>query len=74
MTINTLPDDVKNSDIEYCINEYVRQIEHRDILWKYWFSKSTISELAEEYHMSDTAIKNVIYTIGDRVLIKATRM
>lgn len=74
MTINTLPDDVKNSDIEYCINEYVRQVEYREILRKHWFGRSTISDLAEEHHMSDTAVKKVIYSIGDKILIKATRM
>ena len=74
MTIHTVPGDVKNSDIEYCINEYVRQIEHREILRKHWFSRATISDLAEEYHMSDTAVKKIIYTIGDKILIKATKM
>ena len=29
MTIHNLSEEVKNSDIEYCINEYVRQIEYR---------------------------------------------
>lgn len=74
MTINTLPESVKNSDIEYCIDEYVRKIEHREILRKHWFGKATIGGLAEEYNMSDTAVKKIIYTTGDKILIKATRM
>lgn len=74
MTIRTIDDNVKNSDIEYCINEYVRSVEHRDILHKHWFEGLTISELADQYHLSDTAIKKIIYDIGDKILIRATKM
>jgi len=74
MTIRSVPDDVKNSNIEYCINEYVRSEEDRDILRKHWFKRMTIGELADEYHKSDTIIKRIIYHTGDKILIKASKM
>ena len=74
MTINSLPVDVKNSDIEYCINEYVRPIEHREILYKHWFNQVTIGELARDYNISETSIKKILYGIGDKVLLKAINM
>ena len=74
MTIHTIDDNVKNSDIEYCINEYVRPIEYREILHKHWFSRATIGSLAEEYHISETAVKKIIYNVGDKILLKAAKM
>lgn len=74
MTIHTINDEVKNSDIEYCIDEYVRPVEYREILRKHWFHRTTISALAEEYHISETAVKNVIYGLGDKILLKAEKM
>ena len=74
MTIHTVGDDVKNSDIEFCINEFVRSIENRNILHKHWFERKTISELSEEYHVSETAIKKIIYNIGDKILLKAQKI
>lgn len=74
MTIHNIPDNIRNSDIEYCINEYVRPIEHREILYKHWFERMTIGELAEQYRLSETAVKRVIYDIGDKILIKASEM
>ena len=74
MTIRTIEDDVRNSDIEYCINEYVRPIEHREILYKHWFSRKTIGELSEEYGLSETAIRKILYGIGDKVLLRALKM
>lgn len=74
MTIHQIPDTVKNSDIEYCISEYVRPYEYREILRKHWFERKTICDLAAEYNLSDTAIKKIIYGIGDRILLKAAKM
>lgn len=74
MTIHTLSGDVKNSDIEYCINEYVRQIEYREILRKHWFEGVTLQALAAEYNKSMTSIKHIVYDIGDTVLLKADKM
>lgn len=74
MTIHTIQEDVKNSDIEYCIKEYVRPIEHREILREYWFGGKTLEEIAEDHHKSLTSIKKIIYKTGDRILLKASEM
>lgn len=74
MTIHNLSEEVKNSDIEYCINEYVRQIEYRDILKEHWFKGATLQGLALKYNRSLTSIKHIIYDIGDKILIKADKM
>ena len=74
MTIHTVPDSVRNSDIEYCIDEYVRQTEYRDILREHWFHGATLEALAQDHDKSLTAIKNIIYNIGDKVLLKADKM
>lgn len=69
-----IPEDVLNSAIEYCINEYVRLKENREILRDRWFGGMTISELAGKYNKAETSIKDVIYGIGDRILLKAARI
>ena len=74
MTIHNISDDIKNSDIEYCISEYVRPYKYREILRKHWFFRATIGDLAAEYNLSETAIKKIIYDLGDKVLLKATKM
>lgn len=71
MTIHTIDDNIKNSDIEYCIDEYVRQIEYREILREHWFNGATLQALALDHGKSLTAIKHIIYDIGDSILIKA---
>ena len=74
MTIHSIDENVLNSNIVYCINEYVRPIKHREILYKHWFEQATIGGLSAEYHLSDTAIKKILYDIGDKILLKASKM
>ena len=69
-----IPDDVLNSHVEYCINEYVRQLVHRDMLRDRWFGGLSLERLAEKYDISVTAVKDVIYGIGDKVLLRASKM
>jgi len=69
-----ISENILNSNIEYCINEYVRLVEHRDILREKWFLGCTLDELAEKYHKSTTSIKKIIYGTGDKILIKASEM
>lgn len=66
-----IPPDVKNSDISRCINEYVRLVEHRKLLRDKWFRGLTLEELAEKYHYSTTAVKDILYGEGDAVLARA---
>ena len=69
-----IPEDALNSAVKYCIDEYVRLEQHRDILRDRWFRGSTIEAIAIEYKMSETAVKNVIYEIGDKILVRALKM
>lgn len=69
-----IDENILNSNIEYCIDEYVRLIEHREILRERWFYGLTIGELAEKHHLSETAVKAVLYDVGDKILFKASKL
>ena len=69
-----IPEDTLNSNIEYCIDEYVRLYEHRNILREKWFEGLTIEELASRHKLSETRIKDILYKQGDKVLIQASKM
>lgn len=71
---HAISDDILNSNIEYCINEYVRIIEHRDILRDKWFYDYSFEQIAEKYNKSPTAIKKIIYKTGDKILLRASEM
>ena len=66
-----IPPDVRNSDLTYCIDEYVRKQDHRDMLKDHWYHGYTIEELAEKYQVSATTVKKVLYDIGDNILLRA---
>ena len=65
-----IPEHVKNSDVLYAIDEYVRLEKHRDILKDHWFKGLSFYELSQVYNLSLTAVKNIIYGIGDKILLK----
>lgn len=67
-----IDDDVTNTRLTYCIDEYVRSREHRNLLKDHWFEAMSFEELAEKYHLSVSAVKKIVYNIGDKILIKAT--
>lgn len=69
-----IDEDTLNSNIEYCIDEYVRLYEHREILREKWFGGKTIEEIAEMHKLSEARIKKIIYDQGDRILVKASKM
>jgi DNA-directed RNA polymerase specialized sigma24 family protein len=69
-----IPEDTLNSNIEYCINEYVRLYEHREMLREKWFGGKTLEEIAENHNLSVTQVKNIIYTQGDKILVRASKM
>lgn len=69
-----IPEDTLNSNINYCIDEYVRLIEHRQILREKWFDGITIEELASRHKLSETRIKEILYKQGDKILIRASKM
>lgn len=65
--------DTLNSAIEYCIDEYVRIIEHREMLREFWFGGMTISGIAEKHNKSESCVKDVLYKIGDQILLRADK-
>lgn len=69
---HTIPEDTLNSDLTYCINEYVRSVEHRKMLRDWWFHGATLESLGADYHLSLTAVKKVVYGIGDPILLRAS--
>lgn len=69
-----IDENTLNSNIEYCIDEYVRLVEHREILRQKWFEGYTLKRLSEEHHLSDTAIKRIVYDIGDKIILRAAKM
>lgn len=69
-----IDENILNSNIEFCIDEYVRKYEHRDMLREKWFGGCSLEELATRHHLSSSAVKNVIYGIGDKILLRASEM
>lgn len=69
-----IDDDILNSAIEYCIDEYVRLIEHREMLREFWFKGMTISGIAEKHNISETSVKKVLYNTGDKILLRADKL
>ena len=73
MTSHKIPKETYNSDLSYCINEFVRNVEHRKMLRDWWFHGETLEGLAGKYHISLTSVKQIIYEEGDPIILKATQ-
>lgn len=69
-----IPPDTLNSNINYCIDEYVRLVEHREMLRDKWFYGKTFEKIAEDHKISVQRAKDIIYNIGDPILIRASNM
>lgn len=69
-----IPPETLNSNINYCIDEYVRLVVHRDMLRDKWFHGATFEKLAEKYGVTVQTAKNVVYDIGDPILVRASKM
>lgn len=69
-----IPPETLNSNIEYCINEYVRLIDHREILRDSWFRGLSFEKIAEKHKVSVQTVKNVMYNTGDAILHRASKM
>lgn len=65
-----IPENVKNSDLTFIVDEYVRLERDRAVLKDHWFCGLTFEQLADKNHLSVNAIKNIVYGIGDKVLLK----
>lgn len=68
---HAIPDDVLNSAVCFCIDEYVRLERDRAILRDHWFKGKSFQTLAGDYDLSLTAVKDIIYDKGDRILLRA---
>lgn len=73
MSDHSIPDEIRNSSLQICINEYVRNIAHRNMLRDKWFNGMSIDAIAEKYDITATTVKRIIYDEGDRVLLLAAR-
>ena len=69
-----IPEDVPNSTIEYCISEYVRLERDRAILREHWFCGASFYVLAERYGVTINTVKRVVYSQGDKVLLRAAKI
>lgn len=68
-----IPPDALNSNIEYCIAEYVRLERDRDMLRDHWFRGLSFYELGDKYGVSLTLVKRVMRD-GDSILLRAAKM
>ena len=67
---HAIPEHVTNEAVNSAIDSYVRLERDREILRDHWFRGLSFMRLSEKYDLSLTAIKNIIYKEGDRVLLK----
>lgn len=65
-----IPENMKNSELTVLIDEFVRLERDREILKDHWFRGLTFEQLAGKNCLSVNAIKNIVYGIGDKVLLK----
>lgn len=72
--MSKIDNNTLNSNIEYCIDEYVRLKRDRQMMRDKWFEGLSLKELADKYDMSETAVKKVIYKKGDEILYRASKM
>ena len=69
-----IDENISNSTLNYCIDEYVRIKVHRDMLREKWFEGKTLEEIAEIHGLSVTRTKQIIYDYGDKILKRALEM
>ena len=67
---HSIPEDVKNSEIRYLLREFVRLDRDRQILDDHWFGGLSFFQISEKYGMSLTAVKEIVYGVGDKILLK----
>lgn len=65
-----IPETAKNSDVHYLLNEFVRVDRDRMILEDHWFGGLSFYQISEKYNISLTAVKKIVYGIGDKILLK----
>ena len=62
--------NIKNSDIEHAIDEYIHNEFNRKILKRRLIDGLTFEDLAKEFDRTPRHIKRIVYRDGDRILRK----
>ena len=62
-----LPERYSNYLLRDIIDEFVHSERDRDVLKRKYCDKMTINELAEEFSVSETTIKNIMYKWCDLI-------
>ena len=70
MPRNTDRFDISNSEIDYLIDQWIRNERDRAILKDRLINGMTFEHLAEKYGMSVRQIQNIVYKSMDRLVSK----
>ena len=70
MPRNTDRFDISNSEIDYLIDQWIRNERDRAILKDRLINGMTFERLAEKYDMSVRQIQNIVYKSMDRLVSK----
>ena len=65
-----IPENIKNSELAFLVDEYVRLERDRNILKDHWFRGLTFEQLAHDNKLSVNADKNIVYGVGDKILLR----
>ena len=68
MPRNTDRFDISNSEIDYLIDQWIRNERDRAILKDRLIDGMTYEQIAEKHDMSVRQIKNIIYKSTDKIL------
>lgn len=67
MRINIERYNLPRSEIEYLIDQWIFNEQHRLILADRLFNGTTYERLAEKYDLSTQQVKNIVYKAMDRL-------
>lgn len=67
MRINIERYNLPRSEIEYLIDQWIFNEQHRLILADRLFNGTTYERLAEKYDLSTQQVKNIVYRAMDRL-------
>lgn len=65
-----IPDNVTNSEIEYCIDELIHSERDRALLKRRLIDKICFEPLAEEFELSPQRTKSIVYQHINKILAK----
>ena len=68
MPRNTDRFDISNSEIDYMIDQWIRNERDRAILKDWLINGMTFERLAEKHDMSVRQIQNIVYKSTDKIL------